>query len=309
VSRRTILIVGWARLSPLLQRHAMAAEKRNDLIYDVGLFDGSDTAYYLHRGYYVVGIDANPIMIENAKARFAQQVQQGRLLLVNAGIAESAQEATFWISDRPEWSSFSKAIASRDGTRHQPFPVQIVPFADILKEYGVPHYIKIDIEGNDSVCVKALSSSELMPLYISVESECVGDDDDAVSDEQATAMLDALHRVGYHRFKLVNQYNWTATRPVLLSNYRVRLIESMAKGRLRATGLAKIASKFTDSSTIMRRVQFDFPAGATGPWGEDIPGPWMDLQQARLCYLRERRRHFSRGQRAHSFWHDWHATL
>jgi hypothetical protein len=230
-------------------------------------------------------------------------------LLVNAGIAESAQNATFWISDRPEWSSFSKAIASRGGTGHQPFPVQIVPFADILKEYGVPHYLKIDIEGNDRICVNALRPSEILPLYISVESECVGDDDDAVSDEEATAVLDTLHNVGYRRFKLVSQYNWTAARPALLSNYRVRLIESLAKGRLRVVGLAKIASKFTDASTIMRRVRFDFPRGATGAWGEDIPGPWMTLRQARSCYLRERRRHFSRRQRAYSFWYDWHATL
>ncbi len=48
------------------------AAARNDLIYGVGLFDGSDTAYYVHRGYTVVGIDANPVMIEKAKNKFAQ---------------------------------------------------------------------------------------------------------------------------------------------------------------------------------------------------------------------------------------------
>ena len=282
----------------------------NDLIYDVGLFDGSDTTYYLHRGYTVVGIDANPIMIENAKNKFREQVEQQRLLLINAGIAETEQTtATFWISDRPEWSSFNKEVASRDGTKHVPFPVRIVPFAEILKEYGIPHYLKVDIEGNDRFCVNALRLCESIPLYISVESECVGDDAVAASDEEATAMLDALHGIGYRRFKLVNQYNWSPARPTILSSYRVRLIEYLASGRLMAGSLSKIAGKFTDASTIMRRARFNFPAGASGPWGEEIPGPWMNLHQARSSYLRERRRHFSKGRQAYSFWYDWHATV
>ena len=33
-------------------------EARSDLIYDVGLYDGGDTAYYLFRGYNVVAVDA-----------------------------------------------------------------------------------------------------------------------------------------------------------------------------------------------------------------------------------------------------------
>jgi hypothetical protein len=33
------------------------AETHDELIYDVGLFDGADTAYYLYRGYRVVAID------------------------------------------------------------------------------------------------------------------------------------------------------------------------------------------------------------------------------------------------------------
>jgi hypothetical protein len=35
-------------------------EAHSDLIYDVGLLDGADTAYYLFRGFRVVAVDANP---------------------------------------------------------------------------------------------------------------------------------------------------------------------------------------------------------------------------------------------------------
>ena len=47
------------------------------LIMDVGMYDGSDTAYYLKQGYRVVAIDANPDMIDAAKSRFNDAVNSG----------------------------------------------------------------------------------------------------------------------------------------------------------------------------------------------------------------------------------------
>ena len=32
------------------------------LVYDVGVHRGDDTAYYLHKGFRVVGVEANPAM-------------------------------------------------------------------------------------------------------------------------------------------------------------------------------------------------------------------------------------------------------
>lgn len=55
--------------------------RHSDLIYDVGLFDGGDTAYYLFRGYNVVAIDANPVMVERARLRFAKEIRDKRLTL------------------------------------------------------------------------------------------------------------------------------------------------------------------------------------------------------------------------------------
>jgi SAM-dependent methyltransferase len=46
----------------------------SDLIYDVGLLDGTDTAYYLFWGYRVVAVDVNPTMIEAARVRFANEI-------------------------------------------------------------------------------------------------------------------------------------------------------------------------------------------------------------------------------------------
>ena len=182
-----------------------------NLIYDVGLFDGSDTAYYLSRGFNVVAVDANPTMIEAAKQRFSKEVSNGKLTLLNVGIASARGSSTFCISDHVEWSSFDVSIASRDGNSHKPITVTTTPFADILSEYGTPHYLKIDIEGYDRLCVEALEGKTL-PRFISVESECAGDPL-KLSDDDATSMLRLLRHVGYKRFKFVNQLDLVPANP------------------------------------------------------------------------------------------------
>jgi FkbM family methyltransferase len=275
------------------------------LIYDVGLFDGADTAYYLFRGFNVVAIDANPVMVDKASSRFAKEIQEGRLTLLNVGISREDGTMEFWVSDVPEWSSFDRAIASREGTRHTAVAVATKPFARVLEEHGVPHYLKIDIEGNDRLCVDALRGSTL-PTYISVESECVGDKA-VLSDEEALEMLTLLRDIGYRRFKLVNQWSgWTSVRANGTAQLGLRLARKVA--RLKVRGLSGIADRFTDSRKTAA-LGFDFAFGSSGPWGEDVPGGWMSFEQARSTYLRERHSFFARNQASYSFWYDWHATL
>jgi FkbM family methyltransferase len=277
-----------------------------DLIYDVGLFGGEDTAYYLFCGYRVVALDANPLMIERARARFAREVQDGRLALLNVGISNGPECQPFWISERSEWSSFNRAVAARDGTLHAPVSVPVVPFAQVLEQHGVPHYLKIDIEGNDRLCVDALRGRTL-PRYISVESECVGDSE-ALSDEQATAILLALREVGYRRFKLVDQRRgWIPVRPDGAARLWTRVVDKTAKGGFRLGRLSRFARRFTDASRV-GALGFNFSFGSSGPWGEGLPGGWMSFEKARATYLRERRAFVARARTGHEFWYDWHAT-
>ena len=278
---------------------------RDDLIYDVGLFDGADTAYYLFRGYKVVAIEANPLMIERAKLRFSREILSQKLVLLNIGVAKTAGTAIFWVSDVPEWSSFDRTIASRDGTAHTPVSVPTLSFSQVLAEHGIPHYLKIDIEGNDRLCVDALVGGQL-PKYISVEAECVGDSK-AVSDDEATAMLEALRDIGYRYFKLVNQRTWYSVRPNQVADLLMRVINSAAYGRLQAKGLSRIAKTFTNSARISN-LDFTFAPGSSGPWGDDIPGSWMTFEKAKLVYLRTRHSYFRRNGLLYLFWYDWHAT-
>lgn len=284
------------------------AEARSNLIYDVGLFDGEDTAYYLWCGYNVVAIDANPVMIEQARLRFAREIEGKRLTLLNIGISEAPGVRNFWISDMSGWSSFDETLASRDGvTPCRPTSVPVVPFAQILSEHGVPHYLKVDIEGSDRLCVEALGEGAL-PKYVSVEAECA-EDSTMLDDEQATAMLGLLRNAGYRRFKLVDQSSpWGLVRPSALVSFCMRLLNSAAHGRLRVKGLSGVVHRLTDSARI-GALGYPFSPGSTGPWGEDIPCGWMPFDKAKSTYLRERRAFLSAGLPPRALWYDWHATV
>lgn len=78
-----------------------------DLIYDIRIHDGEDTAYYLHKGYRVVAIDADPIMVEACRERFRAEIGSGRLVRLNLGFAPRPGKLRFWLHKHNRvWSSF-----------------------------------------------------------------------------------------------------------------------------------------------------------------------------------------------------------
>jgi FkbM family methyltransferase len=142
----------------------------SDLIYDVGVHNGDDTGYYLHLGYRVVAVEANPMWAQRVSERFAHAVSSGRLTVVNVAIGSQPGEADFHISTvNDAWGSFDTQIASRGGA-FTTIRVPCVPFGGVLAEHGVPHYLKVDIEGNDRLCLQALGPGAL-PAFASVEMD------------------------------------------------------------------------------------------------------------------------------------------
>ncbi len=85
-----------------------------DLIFDVGMNNGEDTAHYLSSGYRVVAVEANPQLCDAVAKRFSKQVESNRLFIEWVAIAPCAGTVTFWINENHrEFSACEREIASR----------------------------------------------------------------------------------------------------------------------------------------------------------------------------------------------------
>jgi len=168
-----------------------------DYIIDVGMNDGSDTKYYLAKGFNVIAIEANPDLCFIAQKEFSKEIKTGKLRIINSAVHNSAGYVQFYVNmNNTHWSSANIKWASRDNSNVAKISVQTVRLQDIILEYGAPKYIKIDIEGNDLLALQQISLSPSVPKYISVEDCRLGYE-----------YLTLLMKAGYSRFKLSNQYN------------------------------------------------------------------------------------------------------
>jgi FkbM family methyltransferase len=179
--------------------------RHDDLIIDVGMHDGEDTARFLAAGYRVVAIEADARLVAAAQTRFAAEIDGDRLTLVEAAVSGERGTARFGLADDTIWSSLAPEMIARNervGASYEYVEVQTIPFEDVLAEHGVPHYLKIDIEGYDILCVRALASQPDRPRYVSLETaaSALRAPADAVFDEFAV-----LWTLGYRRFRYAEQ--------------------------------------------------------------------------------------------------------
>lgn len=260
------------------------------LIVDVGMHVGDDTAYYLSLGYRVVAIDADPGLIEHAHERFAAQIRNGSLVLVHCAISNACEMVELHLSTRNVWNSLSKAISDRERTYAGSVQVPGRRLNDIFDTYGVPLYCKIDIEGQDAACLATLRATAELPMFMSVETECVGAGE-RLTDWQALETLRGLAALGYDGFKLVEQTS-------------LAVLEPPSSGTT-----AKLNALRTEARTRLReRCGYHFRLGTSGPFGDLLDGDWLDAETARRTLLFHRRSYFdSPGALSYGFWCDWQA--
>src|SRR5258708_32241245 len=86
-----------------------------DLIYDVGLHKGEDAAFYLKKGFKVLGIEANPKLVQHCQARFRNEVASGQLRIIEGAIAPESEgpTITFYKSSDSVLSTINRNRAER----------------------------------------------------------------------------------------------------------------------------------------------------------------------------------------------------
>jgi FkbM family methyltransferase len=222
------------------------------LVIDVGMNTGKDTEFYLRKGFRVAAVEANPKLVESVSERLQEPIRQGRLKIYNVAISSEEGEAEFYVNRQYDgWSTLSTAVVHRNerlGTSHNIIRVPTMRFANILRETGIPYYVKIDIEGADVLCLEALHEFTTRPRYVSIETSLQ-------SMEEAFTEFCHLWTLGYRRYKIVNQ----------ALNGRVRCPVPPREGL---------------------EVPIRFDPYMSGPFGEEAPGRWLTIDEALSRYRR-----------------------
>jgi len=223
-----------------------------DLLYDVGFHKGEDTHFYLKKGFRVVAVEANPALHAAGVARFSDQIRSGQLSLLNAAIAEHDGPIRFFINKRAtEWSTTSSEFAARNselGAKSEEVIVPGMRFERILGEFGVPYYLKIDIEGADHLCLRGLQQTAKRPTHVSLESN-------KTSWAGLLSEFRDLRALGYQKFKVVSQEG--VPQQVCPNPPR--------EGRY---------------------AEHQFVRGSSGAFGEEAPGGWLSERDALARYRR-----------------------
>lgn len=218
-----------------------------DLVYDVGMHKGEDTAFYLAKGYRVVGFEADPLLAAHCAERFAGEQ---RLTIVTGAIAAAAGETVrFYRHPNSVWGTLDagRAEEHEHSGASEPIEVATIELGAVLAETGVPAFVKVDIEGAGLLCLETLRELPERPESVSIEA----------SHESLPALLrefELLDELGYDRFAVVQQ--------------------------------ATIPNTVIETRTLGGEpLRYRFEPHSSGPFGSDLP-EWLSRERAERSYRR-----------------------
>ncbi len=174
-----------------------------NLIIDVGVHTGQDTTFYLKKGFRVVGIEPHPDIYESIKRLLNSYIESGQLTLLNIAVSSKDEPITFYANlDRSFWGTISADRVKESDHSFRSCSLEMTVtgrrFESILEEFGIPYYLKVDIEGSEPPPISFLQRVDAKPQFISIEST-------KASWNALLEELEFLKKLGYQKFKAVNQ--------------------------------------------------------------------------------------------------------
>ncbi len=163
--------------------------QEGDIVFDVGANLGNRSFVFLELGAKVVAVEPNPELYKNLNLRFRK-----RLTVLNIGLGEENSKILFYIGSNHLVSSFSTEYIDHKTKLHpnlkysKSISVEVKTLDSLIEQYGMPSFIKIDVEGFEKQVIKGLKNKASM---ISFELNTPRFNDDAVE------CLEYLQKLGY----------------------------------------------------------------------------------------------------------------
>jgi len=139
------------------------------LIFDIGCNHGNMTDVFLLHTDKVICFEPNPRLVEHLKRKFSSYLND-RVIIDSRGLSNSIEKKVFRISNLDTISTFSDdwitksrfAVANNCNLKGQyhwneEVIVQTATLDQVIKEYGIPDFVKIDVEGYELEVIRGLN--------------------------------------------------------------------------------------------------------------------------------------------------------
>lgn len=168
-----------------------------DLCFDVGANTGNRVRPLLNIGATVVAMEPQPFCLRALRWQFGHH---DRLTILPLGASDHDGEMELFVSNQHVLSSLSRdhvedALATRryeGATWDNTVTVRVTTLAAVARLFGVPAFIKIDVEGYESTVLKGM---DFVPRVLSFEF-------DSNHPERVEACLAEIRRVGSFEFNV-----------------------------------------------------------------------------------------------------------
>src|SRR5690349_3191094 len=154
----------------------------DNLVFDVGANIGQRSEIFAQLAQKVVAIEPQPNCVRHLKSRFRFN---RRVVIQEVALGDKPGEAIMWQSDSPGISSMSRRFIDtmgrgvfRDERWDKEITVAIKTLDDLINIFGVPAFMKIDVEGYELKVLQGLSvpvpfiSFEYSPEMIDEARNC-----------------------------------------------------------------------------------------------------------------------------------------
>jgi len=135
--------------------------KDDALVFDVGANVGQRSEIFAKLGRKVIAIEPQPNCIRHLRSRFKFN---RKVVIEEVALAEKRGEAQMWQSDSPGISSMSRSFIDtmsrsvfRDEKWDKEIKVKTVTLDDLVETYGLPDFLKIDVEGYELTVLSGLT--------------------------------------------------------------------------------------------------------------------------------------------------------
>jgi FkbM family methyltransferase len=217
---------GRARFQRVVGCYPMTSRYDPSLVFDLGAHRGELTQLALAKGFQkVVAVEAHPRLAEGLAKRFMSH--EGVTVLNNV-IGPEADSVPFYLSGSPLGQTSSVYHERVKAPEQAAYEVLCISYPMLAAVYGVPYYMKADLEGADVDLLRQMlewSPACDRPPYLSVELS-------AGHHADTLEIFATLDRMGYAGFSLAEQAHGVPTwfgGPQELRHYWVTLEEVVAQ--------------------------------------------------------------------------------